>query len=71
MACREICKQFKTRKLGISKYFNAKRCTKCCVYMKYEGVFCPCCNIRLRSKPRSSKARQKRNSLLLQSLQSM
>ncbi len=68
MPCRDICKKYKATKKGHINYNNAKRCSNCCEYLKYDGVYCPCCNIKLRCKPRSSKARRKRNLLLYSSL---
>ena len=28
-----------------------KRCKECTVFLKYEGIFCPCCGCRLKRKP--------------------
>ena len=38
-----------------------KKCSKCCVCLKYEGLFCPCCGIRLSNRAKNNKARQRRN----------
>jgi len=35
-----------------------KRCSKCCIYIKYVGTRCPCCAVMLKISPRNSKARQ-------------
>ena len=36
-----------------------KRCSKCCIFLKYEGVFCPCCGVRLKYSPRNNCARKR------------
>ncbi len=36
-----------------------KRCNECAVFIFWDGLFCPCCNIRLRSVPRGTKDRKK------------
>lgn len=42
-----------------------KRCMSCYKYIRYDGIFCPCCHMRLRGRPRrrdGSKAqREKKN----------
>jgi len=35
-----------------------KRCSKCLVFMKYEGTYCPCCGVRLKNSPRNNKSRK-------------
>ncbi len=36
-----------------------KRCNSCNLYIFWDGHFCPCCGIRLRTSPRNSKHKQK------------
>jgi len=50
MSCKEICVKYKTRK-GYSK--GQKRCQICEIFIKWDGVYCPCCSHRLRSHPRN------------------
>lgn len=38
-----------------------KKCSKCCVFIKYEGLFCPCCGVHLSNRAKNNKARQRRN----------
>ena len=38
-----------------------KKCSKCCVFIKWEGIFCPCCGVRLSNRAKNNKARQRRN----------
>ena len=33
-----------------------KKCSTCCIFIKYDGIFCPCCGVRL------SNRRKKNNS---------
>ena len=34
-----------------------KRCNGCEICITYQGVFCPCCNMRLSTRQKSRKAR--------------
>jgi len=36
-----------------------KRCQRCEIYLWWDGIFCPCCNTRLRTKPRNMKFKAK------------
>jgi len=39
-----------------SRYaLGQKRCTKCGVFMDWEGLYCPCCGFKLRTNRRGSK----------------
>jgi len=39
-----------------SRYgIGQKRCTKCGIYIIYDGLWCPCCGFKLRTHRRSSK----------------
>lgn len=58
MACKGICLQHKAIKPKdkIGRYSSGqKRCNKCDIYLYWSGIGCPCCNNRLRVKPKSSK----------------
>jgi len=44
-----------------------KKCSKCCVCLKYEGLFCPCCGQRLSNKAKNNKSRQRRNLSIVRS----
>lgn len=54
MGCkRGLCEQYKIKKRGFrgSIYKNGgKRCSNCEVFIKWEGIWCPCCGYRLRSQ---------------------
>ena len=37
---------------GMSRYADGQKyCTLCRVYVKFDGVLCPCCKIELRTSP--------------------
>jgi len=43
--------------LGGRYEIGQKYCPICCVFVEWEGVFCPCCHYLLRTKPRNSQNR--------------
>ena len=58
MTCKGICLQYKAKKKPIAngRYFHGqKRCQVCEEFLEWDGLWCPCCGYRLRTKPRSSK----------------
>ena len=58
--CNGICaRDYETKKLvrGVHKT-DYKRCSKCCLFLKYAGIHCPCCGVRLKVSPRNSTARK-------------
>ena len=58
--CKGICTRHKASKpLKGQRYAQGqKRCQVCEIFMKVEGLFCPCCGIRLRTKPRNKKYKE-------------
>jgi len=55
MACKGICHKYQA-KCGQdkSRYGNGqKRCQTCEIYIKWEGLRCPCCSYKLRTKPKN------------------
>ncbi|GFN40285.1 MAG: conserved hypothetical protein [Marine Group I thaumarchaeote] len=45
---------------GYGRYqVGQKRCNECDIFMKWDGLFCPCCNTRLRSNSRYTKYKEK------------
>ena len=55
MVCVGICQKYKSSKSNshITKYDNGrKRCNTCDIYMKWDGIRCPCCNRVLRIRPK-------------------
>lgn len=70
--CINICKQYqaKGRAPNLGRYAHGqKRCQCCDVYLIYEGIFCPCCRGRLRTKPRNKVYKAKLRAKLLVSSQ--
>jgi len=55
------CTRYKASKpVSGGRYANGqKRCQVCEIYMNFNGLVCPCCNFRLRSKPRNVKYKAK------------
>ncbi|MCV0410183.1 hypothetical protein [Nitrosopumilus sp.] len=55
--CVGKCKEFEVLRSGLERRYKPghKRCQQCNQWMLYEGVFCPCCNYRLRTRPRCKK----------------
>ena len=52
MTCKGICLHHK----ALGRYVTGnKRCRKCDLFIKWDGVFCPCCGCKLRTRPRSTK----------------
>ncbi len=63
MVCKGVCEQYKA-KWGTHQYRYAngqKRCNVCELFVSWDGSHCPCCGMRLRTRPRISKYRQKFN----------
>ncbi len=62
--CNGICDRYKAKKPNnnIGRYSNGqKRCNSCEIFINWNGLRCPCCNNRLRTKPRSLKYKEKYN----------
>jgi len=61
MTCNGICKNFKTTKPQKGgRYKNGqKRCQTCDIFMSHDGLYCPCCNMRLRGSSRYVKIKEK------------
>ncbi|MGA9149074.1 MAG: hypothetical protein WBZ36_00745 [Candidatus Nitrosopolaris sp.] len=61
MTCKGICIRHKAQKpLGTGRYSTGqKRCQVCELYLRWDGIFCPCCGYRLRTRPRNLKYKAK------------
>jgi hypothetical protein len=57
LACKGICGRFKT----VSNHYanGQKRCQICELFIKWDGLYCPCCGCRLRIGPRNPKLNAK------------
>jgi hypothetical protein len=56
MPCYGICIRHKASR-GYAT--GSKRCNRCNLYIKWEGLWCPCCGYKLRVGPRHSKFKAK------------
>lgn len=61
MTCKGICVRHRASKpTGAGRYSTGqKRCQICEIFIKWDGLWCPCCGYRLRSKPRNLKYKAK------------
>jgi hypothetical protein len=56
MPCKGICIRYKTP----GRYATGnKRCHQCNLFIKWDGLLCPCCRYKLRTRPRHSKFKAK------------
>ena len=60
MSCKGICIRHRATKLSNKmRYANGqKRCQMCDIFIKWDGIWCPCCGYRLRTKSRSGRLKQ-------------
>ncbi|NMJ86253.1 MAG: hypothetical protein EX285_00135 [Thaumarchaeota archaeon] len=61
MVCKGRCASYKAQKpTGVGRYaLGQKRCQICEIFLKWDGLWCPCCGYRLRTKPRNLKYKTK------------
>ena len=61
MTCKGICVRYKAQKpVGTGRYASGqRRCQICEIFIKWEGLWCPCCGYSLRTKPRNLKYKAK------------
>ena len=61
MTCKGICIRHKAQKpVHLGRYaMGQKRCQICELFIKWDGLWCPCCGYRLRTKPRNLKYKAK------------
>ncbi|MCH9657949.1 hypothetical protein K0U27_04500 [archaeon] len=57
MTCNNRHDQYKaTKPYGGSRYGDGQKyCTTCAVFVRWEGVRCPCCNYNLKYRPRTNR----------------
>ena len=56
MTCKELCIHHK----ALGRYATGnKRCKICEIFIEWDGVFCPCCGHKLRTRPRNMKFKAK------------
>ena len=61
MSCKGICIHHKAPKpVGSSRYANGQRlCRRCNLFIKWDGLWYPCCECKLRTRPRHPKYKAK------------
>jgi len=62
MSCKGVCHRYKALKPppGGSRYVKGqKRCNSCDIFIEWNGLWCPCCGMRLRVSPRHRKLKEK------------
>ena len=61
MVCKGVCHRYKTKfNLNGLRYANGqKRCNVCEIFVNWDGRFCPCCGMCLRTRPKISRYRQR------------
>jgi hypothetical protein len=61
MTCKGICIRHKAQKpVRSGRYATGqKRCQVCEIFIRWDGMWCPCCGYRVRTRPRSSKFKQR------------
>ena len=61
MTCKGICIRHKAHKPYCSGRYATgnKRCQICEIFIKWDGLWCPCCGYKLRTRPRHSKFKAK------------
>jgi len=61
--CKNICQrlEYESKKLvrNITKS-PYKKCSRCCLCIKYEGIFCPCCGVKLSNRAKNNSSRKRR-----------
>jgi len=61
LGCRGECLKHKATGsfIGGRYKFGQRRCQVCDLFIVWDGLWCPCCGYKLRSKPRNKKYKQK------------
>ncbi len=64
MTCKGICERHKALRPGEDsggRRYSAgqKRCAMCELFIKWDGLWCPCCGCRLRANPRNTVDRKR------------
>ena len=65
MPCNGVCHRYARTgfmRTGIVRGWyklGLKRCKACDVYLKWDGVWCPCCNGKLSTRPKRTQAHKR------------
>ena len=59
--CRNLCTRYKVVRpsRGSPYLIGLKRCIHCKIYMMFDGTRCPCCSVRLRTRPHNTRAKER------------
>ena len=61
MICKGICLLHRARRPSGSfgRYATGqKRCQICNIFLRWDGLRCPCCGCKVRTRPRNSKSKK-------------
>ena len=67
VGCKEICHRYKaTRKgMGPERYsIGQKRCQRCEIFVDWEGLYCPYCGFKFRTRPRNARFKKRLRELM-------
>ncbi len=53
MRCKLVCQKYKKKSRYDSS--DSRFCSQCSIFIRWEGLRCPCCSIILKQKPRTSR----------------
>ena len=62
MVCKGVCNGHKVTGVVSNnpRYIvGQKYCSVCVIFVIWEGIRCPCCSFKLRTKPKSKKYKEK------------
>ena len=56
MSCTGACVLYMARRAGVKRYdAGQKRCTRCAIYTRWSGVYCPCCGTKMRVRRKNKR----------------
>gem|GEM_PF-721599 len=60
IGCKKVCGDYRANKPVTGGRYAAgqKRCDTCEIFIKWDGIWCPCCGYKLRHQSRSHKYRK-------------
>ena len=66
MPCKGICPRYKASGSPANGRYssNQKRCKECEIFLFWTGIRCPCCGLKLRTKPRNKLYKEKNRARL-------
>jgi hypothetical protein len=67
MVCKGICIRHRAQRPAGSfgRYATGqKRCQVCAIFIRWDGLWCPCCGCRVRTRSHNSKLKQKLKTII-------